>query len=62
MKYQIYLNKSTSEEINGIAKALNQKPSTFIKRFIESCFSVTGATLGEDNMEVVKDYGRAKAK
>ena len=35
MKYQIYLNKETTELINYLAQKTNMKPSTFIKRMVE---------------------------
>ena len=38
MKYQIYLQKDVSELINGIARALNKNPSTFIKTYLEDTF------------------------
>lgn len=62
MKYQIYLNKETTEVINTIAKASNTKPSTFIKDFIEECFNFTKKTLGTDKIEEVKAYGKANTK
>lgn len=36
MKYQIYLNKKTSEFINTYAKLDGKKPNTVIKELIES--------------------------
>lgn len=38
MKYQIYLNKDTSDLVNFMAKALDIKPNTFIKNLLESNF------------------------
>lgn len=38
MKYQIYLQKDVTEFINGIASAMNQAPSTFIKQYLEENF------------------------
>lgn len=35
MKYQIYLNKSTSELVNYLAERSNLKPNTFIKQVLE---------------------------
>lgn len=58
MKYQIYLKKSTSETINGLAKAQGKKPSTFIKEFIEQCFDFTEQQLGEQATKEVQDYGK----
>ena len=58
MKYQIYLNKQTSEILEGLAKAVNKKPATFIKDFIEGCFDLTEETLGEKATNEVRKYGR----
>lgn len=35
MKYQIYLNKKTSDFINKASKQSNMKQATFIKQMIE---------------------------
>ena len=35
MKYQVYLNKTTSEFINKFAELDNKKPNTVIKELIE---------------------------
>lgn len=35
MKYQVYLNKKTSEFINKYAELTNKKPNTVIKTLIE---------------------------
>lgn len=35
MKYQIYLNKQTTEIVNYLANKSNMKPSTFIKLMVE---------------------------
>lgn len=35
MKYQIYLNKETSEFINLVAKQAKRKPCTIIKNILE---------------------------
>lgn len=40
MKYQIYLNKETSEIINKCAQKDGKKPSTFIKQMLESLFRI----------------------
>lgn len=36
MKYQVYLNKETSEFINKYAEMDNKKPNTIIKELVES--------------------------
>lgn len=41
MKYQIYLNKDTSEFVNLLAKKYNVKPATFIKLCMESTCKTT---------------------
>lgn len=48
MKYQIYLNKTTSEMLNEIARQLDKKPSTLIKEFIENSFTMAEKTIGEE--------------
>lgn len=35
MKYQIYLNKETTEIVNYLANKNDMKPSTFIKLMVE---------------------------
>lgn len=35
MKYQVYLNKKTSEFINKYAELTNKKPNTVIKTLVE---------------------------
>lgn len=40
MKYQIYLNKKTSEVINALAKMDNEKPATYLKRYLEVSFAI----------------------
>lgn len=51
MKYQIYLNKKTSEFINLMAEAGGIKPATIIKQLIESFVilsePVKGSVLAE---------------
>lgn len=51
MKYQIYLNKETSELLNSMAEQLKMKPSTFIKAFIEGSFN-TLISMKEDSESV----------
>lgn len=36
MKYQIYLNKFTSEIVNKMAEEINIKPATMIKEIFET--------------------------
>lgn len=56
MKYQIYLNKTTSETIEKMANHDGVKPCTYIKQMIESLISITLATLKATEMEAEK-YG-----
>lgn len=44
MRYQIYLDKETSEIINTCAEHDNQKPATLIKQLLESMFHLAKAT------------------
>lgn len=56
MKYQIYLNKETSEIIQKCAEKDGKKPATFIKQMLESLFRI--AKAGALQMEKEKDlYG-----
>lgn len=59
MKYQIYLNKETSDFINGASKQEGIKPATAIKRIVESIVSVTIATKEATEKEIQK-YGQKK--
>lgn len=40
MRYQIYLDQSTSQMVNALAKADKEKPCTFIKKYLEASFKV----------------------
>lgn len=62
MKYQIYLNKATSELINAVSKAQGKKPNSFIKEFLEACFVTTEKVLSEEQLEQVRAYGRKENK
>ena len=44
MKYQIYLDKETSDFINGASEQEGIRPATAIKRIVESIVRVTIAT------------------
>ena len=46
MKYQIYLNKDTSEIINAIAQKEGRKPASLIKEFMEEFFVIAKAVKG----------------
>lgn len=46
MKYQIYLDKETSILVNDLAQKNNNKPSTFIKRFVEGFMKIYKASEG----------------
>lgn len=52
MKYQIYLNKESSDYINIIAKHENKKPNTLIKELLESMLKVAIATAEETNNQI----------
>lgn len=52
MKYQIYLDKQTSEIINGISEKENRKPASLIKEFLEGFFKVAQA------VKEVKDHDK----
>lgn len=43
MKYQIYLNKQTSDIINAIAEKEGRRPVSLIKEFMEGFFDVAKA-------------------
>ena len=48
MKYQIYLNKETSMLVNELAeKNKQEKPATFLKKFIESFMKIYKSTQEE---------------
>lgn len=55
MKYQIYLNKNTSEKIELIAQLLEQKPSTTIKNLLEkSLGEMIPPNINEEIKEISK--------
>lgn len=56
MKYQIYLNKDTSEIINKMAQKDNKKPATFIKQMLESLMNIAKQTAFATEKELSK-YG-----
>jgi len=41
MKYQIYLNKETSDFINKASEQTKTKPATFIKKTLEGIFTAS---------------------
>lgn len=55
MKYQIYLNKSTTELVNYLAEQSNLKPNTFIKQLLEDLLKhsleVTQKLLNEEALD-----------
>lgn len=57
MKYQIYLNKETSELINTCATHDNIKPSTMIKQLLEGMFKIASETANATEKELIK-YGK----
>lgn len=56
MKYQIYLNQTTSNAIEKMAKHDGVKPCTYIKQMVESIIAITLATLEATEKEA-KKYG-----
>jgi hypothetical protein len=54
MKYQIYLNKETSELINKIAEREGLKPSTTIKRLLESVYNAAKVASFELEKKIKK--------
>ena len=61
MKYQIYLNKDTSEIINKMADKDNLKPATFIKQMIESLMNIAKQSAFAAEKELEK-YGNREHK
>lgn len=53
MKYQIYLNKETSEFIEFVAKNDKKKPATVIKHLVESLFKGLGEAMTEEQRKEV---------
>lgn len=59
MKYQIYLNKETTEKINLIAQLLEQKPSTTIKNLLEkSLGEMIPPTIKGEITAILSDKGQ----
>ena len=55
MKYQIYLNKETSEKVELISKLLEQAPARTIKNLLEKSFGeMLPPSLNEDLKELLK--------
>ena len=52
MKYQIYLNKESSDYINAIAEHENKKPNTLIKELLESMLRIAVNTIETTNEEI----------
>lgn len=59
MKYQIYLNKETSIIVNELASKNNDKPNTYIKKFIEAFMRIYKASENQLQKELIKEYGRS---
>jgi len=55
MRYQIYLNKETSEYVNKCAKQDGVKPATLLKSLLESMFKIAIAT-SQATEEEIKQY------
>jgi predicted DNA-binding protein len=55
MKYQIYLDKETSEAINLMAEHDNKRPNTFIKELVEAMVRIAKATAEQTTKEVNHD-------
>lgn len=62
MKYQIYLNKATSITINKLAEKNNDKPNTYIKKFLEAFMRIYNATEDQLQKELIKEYGNEQPK
>lgn len=61
MKYQIYLNKETSELVNKFAEKDGKKPATFIKNMLESIIKIAQASARASEEEL-KKYGNREPK
>lgn len=66
MKYQVYLNKATSEAINAIAKDANMTPNHYLKVLIEGMVIKAKEFVKEatdlDVEEAIKDANKQEAK
>lgn len=66
MKYQVYLNKTTSEAINAIAKDVNMTPNHYLKVLIEGMVIKAKEFVKEatdfDVEEAIKDANKQEAK
>lgn len=66
MKYQVYLNKETSEAINAIAYDANMTPNHYIKVLIEGVLIKAKALIQEglnvDIEEAIQDANKQKTK
>ena len=51
MKYQVYLNKKTSEAINAIAQDQKMKPNHYIKVLLESII-IQALKFAQDQLEI----------
>lgn len=56
MKYQIYLNKETSELINKLAEKENMKPATAIKTILESVYKAAKTA----SVEIEKSFKKGE--
>ena len=52
MKYQIYLNKETSEIVEKIAKASNRPSATVIKELFEGMLRISKSTSDQLDREL----------
>lgn len=57
MKYQIYLNKETTEIVERIAKASNKKSATIIKEMFESMLRISQKTAEQLDRELAQIKG-----
>lgn len=57
MKYQIYLNKETSDIVERIAKASNKKGASVIKEMFESMLRISKNTAEQldRELEILKE-------
>ena len=66
MKYQVYLNKATSEAINAIAKDAKMTPNHYLKVLVEGMVAkakeFVSANLDFDVEEAIKDVNKQEAK
>lgn len=66
MKYQVYLNKATSEAINAIAKDANMTPNHYLKVLVEGMVEKAKEFLNEatnlDIEEAIKNANEQETK